>query len=436
MKTSKSRQFLALILAAIMMLCCIPAASAAQIPEEEPLDPMGQPVNGEYVYFASILNGHMLRGNASSIFTQQYSSTSNVLKWYCVYHSVSNGHALFSFRPYNYASTKALTVNPTTKEVTVADIPAAGPTQYQKWYVDSSSEHGYYLRSGATDTAVRGKALRITDSGTVNRPDLDVSTNGTLLAILNDPITPPNPLISPSGRIYLTPGETYQIDAEAIYSDNATEIPGVGMTKTLWFNYSSNMTSILSVNTLGVVTALAPGSTYVYVSNKVTGGGAYVMITVLPIANGTYCIRNPETAMVIAPTSTPVVGQMTLSQTQWSYYEGQFWNFVHVEGEYYTIEHAADSSGAGLGYYVSTDTGFGVDGLKLRSLSVIQQGSFVYKWKLVSTSAGNYKFVPEGSTSVVLSIRQDGDDYDAQRPIQMQTYTNDSNYLDEWQVQS
>jgi alpha-tubulin suppressor-like RCC1 family protein len=108
-----------------------------------------------------------------------------------------------------------------------------------------------------------------------------VSINGTLSATSNEvSVTPMSDAVSvvmsePSDP-YLAPGDNLQMSAQAYDADGAPVWSG--------YQWSTSDNAVVTVNSSGLVTAVAPGSAYAIVTIR-SGAADSVLVSVLPILN-------------------------------------------------------------------------------------------------------------------------------------------------------
>lgn len=196
---------------------------------------------------------------------------------------------------------------------------------------------------------------------------------------------------------------------------------------------SWSTSSEATVNSTGTVTGVSPtnGDTITVTAKKVVNGYSRTVsykLVVTEIPNGTYSIKNKETARYV-DIEGPTMAAGTLIH-QYAFHGGssQRWIFSHLGDGTYSIRSAYHSS-----YYMgvkdnSTDNDAAV---------VLCSGSITngMKWKVIKSNHNAYKIIPKTGevNNRVLAVgwyvlNTDGID------IEQCDFTDDANYKDEWQI--
>ncbi len=419
------RRFFACLLALIMVLACIPAASAAQVPEEPSVEPMIQMYSNTYYYIASINKAELFQCKNNALTQRSYSPTftAGECQWKCTY--VSSGS--FTLRP-KVNESLALTVNPNTLEVYLATCTNS---QYQRWYTTAGSE-GYCLRCSSTDSRVNGKIITISTSN-----EFAVAENYyTPLAIIDiDYDIAPTSITSRT----ITLGENMIVDPRSLYSEAYpfyldSEISYIGR----WFIFAPYNSSIIEVvsDFDGIIRGIAPGKTYLSVIDRLFNKSWTVNFTVLPHRETAHYFYSPVTNMCISPDGYPFANNTTIEQTQYSYASGQFWELDHVGDGYYTIELMNNAATERLGYFLTIGSSCNAgDDVFIQTKAASESSGNVQKWKIEETDSGYYKLSPEGHPSLALSIQRPISSGTASSlPITLETYTNGIDNFDEWRI--
>lgn len=221
-------------------------------------------------YIAMVSNGDLLSSPTSGSFSRtRYSSGVNnghvTQKW--IFTQVSGSTSTFIVYS-NTDTSKCLTVNPSTKAVTLS---AYTGSQYQKWSMYYSSS-GNSLVSEATDTSIHGCKLVVgTNTCSVSNQSF------TPMGFLNVSWYVPCSILS-IRDIGVPLGGTATMYTPD-YSPSNSNCNG-----NMWENYTSNNSSACPINSSGVLTGNALSSVSITVTNKITGTfGIFTADVLVPV---------------------------------------------------------------------------------------------------------------------------------------------------------
>ena len=218
-------------------------------------------------YIAEMNDGYLLTSPTSGTFSKtRYSAgnsnSHNLQKW--IFTEISTGvYVVYS----NTDTSKCLTVNPSTRQVTLA---AYSGSQYQKWRMYYSG-NGNALQSEATDTAVSGYKLVI-GSSSCSVSNTTYTPVGFIDVSWYIPCTS---LSFPA--TYINAG-----DRKYIYPTHTPEDSNVNSSN--WTIYTTSSSSVFTIDTEGRLTAVDAGSATLTIRDKITRvyNTAKVYVTRLP----------------------------------------------------------------------------------------------------------------------------------------------------------
>ena len=201
--------------------------------------------------------------------------------------------------------------------------------------------------------------------------------------------------------------------------------------------WSSSSASNVTVNSsTGAVTGMTPGGTATITATHYLNGTAYqaqYTVKVKPIPDGTYFVRNPASERYLQidnDTSSNNYSTSGAAMEQWYYTGGNYqkWTFTFRGDGYYSIIN----SQSGLALSVpSGQTGS-------TNVNLVQETYYGYerqKWSITRTDSGYYKIKPKSASSdLVMAVGSSDVSVVDGVKIQQRTYTNDTTYIDEWQL--
>ncbi|MBO5000994.1 MAG: DNRLRE domain-containing protein, partial [Bacteroidaceae bacterium] len=196
-----------------------------------------------------------------------------------------------------------------------------------------------------------------------------------------------------------------------------------------WLDYecswSSSDTTVARMNAEGDgIVGVSPGTATITGTITSAGlqGSCSFTVTVQPLPNGIYYLKNPSTLeAAIVNSSAPYSGCLTtLIQSTDTY--SHLWRFEKQSDGYYTIRSHFDNS-----YYLTAPS-TNSSGTQI----TLQNGSLTdsMKWALTVTESGNFKLTSKGDigTSNVLTVSgSTGTLFEG-------TYVEDEEYFDEWLI--
>lgn len=337
------------------------------------------------------------------------------------------GNGVYSIRPLHKLD-MALDVTGTNADIynigttdTLVRVPS-----YAQWEI-SWNGNGYVIKN----TGSNSKTLQVEDSGTASGANVNVGsyTGGSsqkwLLERINNP---------PKGVIMYNTSTGY-------YISSASKAIAVGESKTLSdlslaaFSYQSpaltNLTTWSTSNTTVATVDSNDGTVYAHSVGTVTitasanGKSTSYTLTVIPIPEGTYFIKNKETEAYVDIKNQSMQNGTTIHQ--WELHGGvtQKWRFNYIGDGYYSIESTKTA-----GYYlgvINDSTAINVD-------VVLRDGSLTdgMKWKIERTTSGAFKITAKTglANDYVLSTNSSSSSNGVK--IIQSDYILNNSYRDEW----
>lgn len=203
----------------------------------------------------------------------------------------------------------------------------------------------------------------------------------------------------------------------SVYSDAATT-PQI-------FTWSSSNAHVTVNRTTGVVTGVSAGTATITGTNGY--GSVSFPVTVLPVANGTYMIKNKGSELFADIRGGTQVDGAVVYQKSLTSNNFQKWIIAHLGDGTYSIR--SYNSACYLG--VTDDSPDQYTSIVLRTGSLTDG----MKWKITGTSSGAYKFTPltgEANNRVLALDAVEGTGNAA--PLYQMNYSNDASYIDEWEL--
>lgn len=362
-------------------------------------------------YIIEMADGYMLTSPSSGAFSRtRYanSGSNNVRKW--IFTKDSDGDYIV----YSYTdSTKCLTIDPSTKAVTLSTYTGS---EFQQWRMYYSSI-GNTLRSTATDSRVNGYKL------VIGSTSCSVSnTTYTPVGFFDvDWYTPVSTLSHPNFHLALEQNTTVtpnKYPSDASCSNN-------------WINWSSSNSSRFTVNDNGKVTGVSAGTATLTFRDKITRKYGTCTITVMPIANGTYFLQNKENSDYAKVKD----GTMTNGQNvvQYDFGEGNEFRWIFTLDTttgYFSIKSAHSGS---VNYYmaVSDDSSALDKPIVIRSATetTLTEGM---KWKVETTANGAYKIIPKTGEATNYVLATSVSTGTNNKNLLQGDYIDNNSYRDEW----
>jgi len=362
-------------------------------------------------YIIEMADGYMLTSPTSGTFSRtRYanSASNNVRKW--IFTEDSDGDYIV----YSYTdSTKCLTINPSTKAVTLSTYTGS---EYQKWRIYISS-NGNTLRSTATDSSVSGYKLVI---------------SGSSCYVSNTTYTP----VGFFDVSWYTPVSTlshsnFYLALEQNKKVTPTKSPSDAICSNNWINWSSSNTSKFTVNDTGYVTGVSAGTATLTFTDKITRKYGTCTITVMPIANGTYLLQNKQNSDYAKVKD----GTMTNGQNvvQYDLGEGNEFRWIFTLDTttgYFSIKSA--NSGSTNYYMAVSDDSSALDKpIVIRSATetTLTEGM---KWKVETTANGAYKIIPKTGEATNYVLATSVSTGTNNKNLLQGDYIDNNSYRDEW----
>ena len=371
----------------------------------------GKTTRADTIYFIiECDDGYMLSSPSSGTFSRtRYGNggTNNERKW--IFREDSNGDYIV----YSYTdNTKCLTVNPSTKAVTLS--PYTG-SQYQKWMMYYSS-NGNTLKCMASDSQVSGYKLVIDD---------------TSCSVSNTKYTPVGFF---DVSWYVPTTDLTYTDFYLALDQSKTVKPQKTPTNAIcsnnWIKWRKNNSKIRIADS-GRVTGVAAGTTILGFMDKITRKSGSCLVTVMPIANGTYFMRNKENSECARVKNGTMTNGQNVVQYDFDQNLAEQWIFkLDNETGYYSIRSANSTSSY---YYmaVSDDSSALDKPIVIRSASetTLTEGM---KWKIELTKNNAYKIIPKTgeANNYVLATSTSG--VLNNRNLIQGDYQDNTSYRDEW----
>lgn len=369
-------------------------------------------------YIIEKADGYLLTSPSSGAFSRTRYSSGN-----------SNSHNLqkWKFKSYNndgiyivYSATddtKCLTVNPTTKAVTLTTYVAS---QYQNWKMYYSS-NGNALASTANDTSVNGYKLVIGASScsVSNSAYTPVGFFQVERYVPVTKLTYKNFWLAPQQSRYVEPTKTPS-DANG----------GRGS----WVNWSISPSNALSavVSSEGKVTGGSPyNSAQLTFTDKITRVSGSCYITITEISNGTYFIKNRQSTYYARVKDDTLTNGQNVVQHSLVGDNAEHWIFnLNSDTGYYSIKTAKSGSTA---YYlaVSDDATTQNKPVVIRSAteSTLTDGM---KWRIEKTTNGAYKLCPKTGEANGYVLATTTSNATNNKNLIQGAYVQNTSYRDEW----
>jgi len=362
-------------------------------------------------YIIEMADGYMLTSPTSGTFSRtRYanSASNNVRKW--IFTEDSDGDYIV----YSYTdSTKCLTINPSTKAVTLSTYTGS---EYQKWRIYISS-NGNTLRSTATDSSVSGYKLVI---------------SGSSCYVSNTTYTP----VGFFDVSWYTPVSTlshsnFYLALEQNKKVTPTKSPSDAICSNNWINWSSSNTSKFTVNDTGYVTGVSAGTATLTFTDKITRKYGTCTITVMPIANGTYFLQNKENSDYAKVKDGTMTNGQNVVQYDFDGSMAERWIFTLDNTTGYFSIKSANSSSANYYMAVSDDSSALDKPIVIRSATetTLTEGM---KWKVETTANGAYKIIPKTGEATNYVLATSVSTGTNNKNLLQGDYLDNNSYRDEW----
>ena len=295
------RKFLSLLLAAVLICTSvILPASAEELMENEQLVAIQdeqisvQPraIGDQTTYhicFAS--DGRMLTASGSSLYTNQYIENNTSMQWifeeYLSYHGYYVTYVTYVIRSASNSS-QVLSLS-SSGNLCTATWGASGYTQI--WIIDGSGI--------AADSNVDGVGEYYLYSSGAYPYSVSTTTSASSASDIE--------LILPH---HIAGGGTMSIDGVALAPNTTTDVPQPTYTASMmsyygdpWLLYSSNNTSICTVDNYGRITGISLGSTTITVTHKITRVTGTCTVHVVNISDKSVTLLYPASSSASTYTS-------------------------------------------------------------------------------------------------------------------------------------
>ena len=362
-------------------------------------------------YIIEKADGYMLTSQFSgslSITRYANSASNDIRKWIFSEDSEGN-YIVFSYTD----SSKCLTIDPSTKIVTLNTYTGS---ELQKWKMYFSS-NGNTLSSMATDSRVSGYKLVI---------------GSTSCSVSNTTYTP----VGFFDVSWFTPVETlshpdFYLALEQRKTVTPTKSPTNANISNYWINWSSSNHFVATVNDIGLVTGVSAGVTLVVFRDKITRKYGTCMITVMPIANGTYFLQNKENSDYAKVKNVTMTDGQNVVQYDFDGSMAERWIFaLDTTTGYFSIRSANSSS---TNYYmaVSDDSSALDKPIVIRSATeaTLTEGM---KWKVETTANGAYKIIPKTGEATNYVLATSVSTGTNNNNLLQGDYIDNNSYRDEW----
>lgn len=365
-------------------------------------------------YIIETTDGYMLTSPTSGTFSRtRYanSGSNNVRKW--IFTEDSDGDYIV----YSYTdSTKCLTINPSTKAVTLSTYTGS---EYQKWRMYYSG-NGNTLRSMANDSTVSGYKLVI---------------NGSSCYVSNTTYTP----VGFFDVSWYTPVSTlsysnFYLALEQNKTVTPTKSPSDANCSNNWINWSSSNTSKFTVNDNGKVTGVSAGTATLTFRDKITRKYGTCTITVMPIANGTYYLKNRENSDYAKVKNATMSNGNNVVQYDFGEEMEFRWVFtLNTTTGYYSIK--SDNSSSTNYYMAVSDDSSALDKpIVIRSATETSLTDGM-QWKAEATTNGAYKIIPKTGEATNYVLATSVSNGTNNKNLLQGDYLDNNSYRDEWFVQ-
>ena len=435
----KSRKALAVMLSLVFVFLSIPLQTSAiegehiftyeelacmeYVPAEEcildvadsliPINNIENSSKGTTTYYIiECADGYMLTNPSGTTFSRtRYNSGSlQYKKWN--FTEDSNGNLIV----YSYSNpTKCLTVNPTTKTVSLSTYSSS--SNYQKWKMYYSSG-GNALKCVSSDSSVNGYLL------VINGSNLSVSnTTYTKLGFFDVSWYTPVTALSYS-NFYLAPEQSRYV--------YPTKTPSGATTSNRWINWATNTNDKATVDNAGKVSAVAFGTTYLYFTDKITRVYGMCSVFVTRLANGTYFLKNKENSQYAKVKAGTMANGLNVVQYDLDGDSRERWIFtLNNDTGYYSVKSVASTSATSYYMAVTNDTSNNNETIVIRSAteSTLTDGM---KWSVSKTTSGAYKLTPKCASAYSRVLCTSTSSSSNNNNLVQKTYADDSSYIDEW----
>ena len=371
----------------------------------------GKTTRADTVYFIiECDDGYMLSSPSSGTFSRtRYGNggTNNERKW--IFREDSNGDYIV----YSYTdNTKCLTVNPSTKAVTLS--PYTG-SQYQKWMMYYSS-NGNTLKCMASDSRVSGYKLVI---------------GSTSCSVSNTTYTPVGffdvSWYVPTTALSYT---DFYLALDQSKTVKPQKTPTNAICSNNWIKWRKNNSKITIADS-GRVTGVSAGTTILGFMDKITRKSGSCLVTVMPIANGTYFLRNKQNSYYARVKNGTMTNGQNVVQYDFDGSMAERWIFtLDTTTGYFSIKSA--NSGSNNYYMAVSDDSSALDKpIVIRSAteSTLTDGM---KWKVETAADGAYKIIPKTGEATNYVLATIFHVIPNNKDLVQGDYLDNNHYYDEW----
>ncbi len=196
--------------------------------------------------------------------------------------------------------------------------------------------------------------------------------------------------------------------------------------------WTSSDTSIATVSSTGKVTGVKASSLHVTITATISYAGSnhwsscYVYVT---LPDGVYFLKNRQTSKFVDIQGPTMVAGTDIHQWEFNGNNSQRWEITHIGSGYYSIKSKNSTS----------DIYMAVSGNNTSSGTQIVLGTGApssnegMKWRFFPTTDGGYRIVPQtGMNNNLVMAVESSIGFPNGWKIKQMTYTNDSDYKDEW----
>lgn len=296
--------------------------------------------------------------------------------------------------------------------VSLKVLPSS-PTNNYKWDITIASGGGVIIKNIATNKIlhINGSSLNLITKPSSGTASYDLCRSGIFKTA--DYIELQDIMLSDD---WIKTGTSKYLNIEAI-PNNASWKSDNYFTWTI-----SDTTKVGFTNNVGCFSGISSGKVTLTLTNKLTGFSKSFTISCGAIREGTYMLLNKGTGRYM-DVEGPSKSSGAYIQ-QWDYHTGKQakWNIILLANGEYVIQSVYSN------YYLRVEGGSASSGA-----GIIQFENYSWtscRWKIEDTDSGAYKIRPMLVSSFALSVPLDSNS-NGTNLVQL-SYTNNTNYRDEW----